>query len=127
MPGEVSGLRYARESFIAAQVNNQVIAPFCYEGTCDANLFNYWLENFLLPELVPGSIVILDNASIHKSEETLRLISQARCQLLFLPLYSPDLNPIEHVWAQLKSKIRRMTDTFITLADAIDCAFRAII
>lgn len=123
--GGVSGKRYARESFIAGQIQNKIIAPFCYTGTCDSNLFNFWLENFLLPALGSGYIVIMDNAAFHKSEITKLLIEDAGCQLLFLPPYSPDFNPIEQFWANLKAKIRRIISRFLTLAEAIDEAFRS--
>ncbi len=123
--GSVSGRRYARESFIAGQIQNKIIAPFCYTGTCDSNLFNFWLENFLLPALGSGYIVIMDNAAFHKSEITKSLIENAGCQLLFLPPYSPDFNPIEKFWANFKAKIRKIISGFSTLAEAIDEAFRS--
>ena len=81
----------------------------------------------LLPELTPGTTLILDNASIHKSEKTKDLISSYNCKLIFLPPYSPDLNPIEKVWAQLKAIIRKSIKSFKSLSDAIDFAFRSII
>lgn len=123
--GGVSGKRYARESFIAGQIQNKIIAPFCYTGTCDSNLFNFWLANFLLPTLGAGYTIIMDNAAFHKSENTKMLIEDAGCQLLFLPPYSPDFNPIEKFWANLKAKIRKIITGFSTLAEAIDEAFRS--
>lgn len=125
--GEISGKRYARESFVAAQHNNKIIAPLCYTGTCDTKLFNFWLENFLLPELGSGYTLVMDNATFHRSEQTKALIEKAGCRLLFLPPYSPDLNPIEKFWANLKAKIKKIIGRFSTLADAIDEAFKAII
>lgn len=125
--GEVSGKRYARESFIAGLANNKVVAPLCYTGTCDTILFNFWLENFLLPELGPGYTIIMDNAAFHKSEQTKTLIENAQCRLLFLPPYSPDLNPIEKFWANLKNQIKKIITRFNSLAEAVDCAFKAII
>jgi isftu1 transposase len=122
--GEISGKRYARESFIAGQIQNKIIAPFCYTGTCDSELFNFWLASFLLPALGRGYTIIMDNAAFHKSENTKTLIEKAGCQLLFLPPYSPDLNPIEKFWANLKAKIRKIISSHSTLADAIDEAFR---
>jgi len=77
-------------------------APMTFEGTCETNLFNAWLREVLIPELRPGQVLILDNASFHKSLETKRLIEESGCHLLFLPPYSPDLNPIEKCWANLK-------------------------
>lgn len=123
--GEVSGRRYARESFIAGQLQNKVIAPFCYTGTCDSILFNFWLENFLLPSLGAGYTLIMDNATFHKSNDTKILIKNAGCQLLFLPPYSPDLNPIEKFWANLKAKIKKIIGEFQTLSEAIDQAFKS--
>lgn len=122
--GGISGKRYARESFIAGQVQNKIVAPFCYTGTCDSNLFNFWLINFLLPALGPGYILVMDNAAFHKSELTKTLIINAGCQLLFLPPYSPDFNPIEKFWANLKAKIRKIISGFPTLAEAVDEAFK---
>jgi len=123
--GDVSGKRYARESFIAGLVANKIIAPLCYQGTCDANLFNLWLKDFLLPSLGPGYTLVMDNAAFHKSEDTRDLIEGAGCQLLFLPPYSPDLNPIEKCWANLKAIIKKVIGNFDTLAEAVDCAFRS--
>ena len=98
------GRKFERYSVVAGWCNGKVIAPFGYQGTCCSQLFNLWIEKVLVPELKPGQIVIMDNASIHKSAETKRLIEEAGCTLLYLPPYSPDLNPIEHCWANLKHK-----------------------
>ena len=65
----------------------------------------------------------MDNAAFHKSEKTRELIEQAGNILIYLPPYSPDLNPIEKYWANLKSKIKKVIGKFKTLADAIDWAF----
>ena len=121
--GEKAGKRFARESFVAGLKNGKSIAPFCYTGTMDSQLFNFWLVNFLVPAILPGDIVIMDNAAFHKSEETRRIIQAANCELMFLPPYSPDLNPIEKFWANLKAKIRGTIDQFSSLAEAIDAAF----
>ena len=67
----------------------------------------------------------MDNASFHKSELTKTVIEKAGCQLLFLPPYSPDLNPIEKFWANLKAKIKKIISRFSTLAEAVDEAFRS--
>ena len=80
---------------------------------------NFWVSNYLVPALLPGQIVIMDNATFHKSELTKSLIEQANCKLVFLPAYSPDLNPIEKFWANLKNKIKKIISNFSTLADAV--------
>ncbi len=103
--GESSGKRFSRESFIAGKVQSKIIAPFCYQGTCNTDLFNTWIEKILLPELKEGQVVIMDNASFHKSEKSRLLIEGAGCKLLFLPPYSPDLNPIEKFWANFKNMV----------------------
>lgn len=121
--GEVCGKRFARESFIAAKRGKTVFAPLCFQGTCNTKLFNTWVERFLIPELHPGQVVIMDNATFHKSEIARKLIESAGCKLLFLPPYSPDLNPIEKFWAHFKSKVRSMVHQFDTLAETIDYVF----
>jgi transposase len=121
--GQVSGKRYERENFIAAKVDHKIFAPLCYKGTCNTVLFNMWIEKMLVPELHPGQIVIMDNAAFHKSARTRELIEQRGCRLVFLPPYSPDLNPIEKFWAHFKHRVRSILNQFETLSQAIDHAF----
>ncbi len=121
--GAVSGKRFARESFIAAKCESNILAPLCFQGTCNTLLFNAWVEQQLVPELKPGQIVILDNATFHKSQLSRNLIESAGCRVLFLPPYSPDLNPIEKFWAWLKSKVRSVIKNFENLSEAIDHVF----
>ena len=104
--GEVSGNRFARESFIAALSEGKFLAPMCFQGTCNTDLFNAWLKEVLVPQLPPGKLLILDNATFHRSKESQKIVEKAKCSLMFLPPYSPDLNPIEKHWANLKNKIR---------------------
>lgn len=91
-----------------------------FEGYCDTYVFNTWLEQVLLPALKPGQTVIMDNASFHKSSDTQRLITSKGCTLKFLPTYSPDLNPIEHHWAILKARLRKLMTPHLSLAKALD-------
>lgn len=119
----VSGRKFARQSIVAARRGDEILAPFGYTGTCDATLFNFWLKNMLIPKLKPGQIVIMDNASIHKTDATRKLIKEAGCELIFLPPYSPDLNPIEHFWVELKKKLRYIMHQFETFQDAMAAIF----
>jgi transposase len=121
--GAVSGSRYSRESFIAAKNQSNILAPFCYTGTCNTDLFNAWLEQILVPELKPGQVIILDNASFHKSKVSVDIIQKAGCKVLFLPPYSPDLNPIEKFWANFKKKVKEVLNLCTSLAEAIDQTF----
>jgi transposase len=82
-----------------------------FEGACNTEVFNQWLEHMLIPQLLPGSVLVLDNASFHKSEHTRRLVEHCGCQLLYLPPYSADLNPIEKLWANLKGRWRKVGGT----------------
>ncbi len=99
------------------------MAPFIYEGSMNTDLFNIYLEEFLLPVLKLGQIIIMDNASFHKSVETELLIEQSGCKLLFLPPYSPELNPIEHTWASLKRYIKRFRHKFDSVTETIEYIF----
>ena len=102
----IPGKKSERYSIIGGWVNHKFIAPFTFQGGCNANVLNAWLKNILLPELPKRSTLVMDNAAFHKSAKTKELIESAGCQLLFLPTYSPDLNPIEHCWHTLKSILR---------------------
>lgn len=121
--GAVSGNRYQRESFIAAKNQSRILAPFCYTGTCNTALFNTWLENICIPSLTPGQVVILDNASFHKSKKSVEMIEDAGCKILFLPPYSPDLNPIEKFWANFKRKVSENLEKLSTLGETLDQTF----
>ncbi len=105
--GKKSGKYYQRTNIIAGLNNNKSIAPLVFNGNCNREVFNGWVENILIKELIPGQIVIMDNASFHKSEKTKTLIESVGCSLIYLPAYSPDLNPIEKYWANLKRWIKQ--------------------
>jgi len=103
---DIPGRKRERVSIIGALLNGKFIAPMTFTGGCNAIVFNTWLEEVLLSELPPGTTIVLDNATFHKSSKTIALIKKAKCKIMFLPTYSPDLNPIEHCWHTLKSKLR---------------------
>ena len=76
------------------------------EGATDTEVFRAYVAQVLCPTLRPGDVVIMDNLSPHKSDPTLELIEQRGAQVLFLPAYSPDLNPIEMMWSKVKNALR---------------------
>ncbi len=121
---EQSGFRSERVSIIAGYdySNKQLVAPFEFKGHLNADLFYGWFEQVLCPVLVPGSIIIMDNASFHKSDEIKELAKVHGCELIFLPPYSPDLNPIEKVWANFKRNLRKCIKKFELFVDAITYA-----
>lgn len=109
-----------RLSMIGALCEQQFQAPFIFSGHCNTATFEAYVEHVLVPTLKPGIIVVMDNASFHKSDRIRKLIEGAECQLLYLPPYSPDLNPIEHYWHKIKTSIRKLRrDTTILLEDAM--------
>lgn len=99
-----SSQQYRKTSLIAARLSDDFIAPFLFTGACNTERFNTWLETHLCAHLDPTHVVILDNAKFHKSNRTRELIQGCGAQLLFLPPYSPDLNPIEKDFANIKKR-----------------------
>jgi transposase len=94
-------------------------ACMALEGTTDTESFRAYVRTVLAPTLRPGDIVVMDNLSPHKSDPTLTLITRAGAQVLFLPAYSPDLNPIEMMWSKVKNWLRGLearTHTELILA-----------
>ncbi len=120
------GHRTQRISMIAGWCNRDIVAPLTFEGYCNTTLMTAWVQQVLVPELKPGQVVVMDNASFHKSATIQELIEQAGCKLLFLPPYSPDLNKIEKFWARLKHYLRKTLHHFETLWEAVDNAFRKL-
>ena len=94
-------------TFIAALRCDRIDAPCVIDGPINGQSFRAWVEQFLVPTLSPGDIVIMDNLGSHKSQAVRRAIRAAGAKLLFLPPYSPDLNPIEQVFAKLKTLLRK--------------------
>lgn len=88
---------------------NGVRAMMTVEGATDGEVFETFLERVLLRRLKPGDIVVLDNVGAHKSADVRRLIEAAGARVLFLPPYSPDLNPIELCWSKLKALLREFS------------------
>ena len=99
--------RREQVTLIAALTPAGIAAPVLLPGALDRPAFDAWVEQELAPALRPGQTVLLDNLSVHKSARARRLVEAAGCRLLFLPRYSPDLNPIEPAFAKLKQALRR--------------------
>ena len=93
-------------TFLAGLTAKGFIAPLVIDCPMNRAIFVQYVRQFLVPELAPGDIVILDNLSSHKSAEVVQLIQAAGAELLFLPPYSPDFNPIEMAFAKLKTHLR---------------------
>lgn len=100
--GYCQGKHTTRTSLIGGYVDGKLIASVLFDGTCNTEVFNAWLESQLLPTLEPGTVIILDNATFHRASTSNLIVQKAQCELLFLPPYSPHLNPIEKLWANIK-------------------------
>jgi transposase len=94
-------------TFLAALRHDRIEAPWLLDGPIDGESFQTYVEKVLLPTLRRGDIVIIDNLGSHKGKAVRRLIRSAGAKLIFLPKYSPDLNPIEQVFAKLKHFLRK--------------------
>lgn len=102
-----------RTNVIGAVTEGRLITAALFDCGINTDVFQAWLTQELLPALPNKAVLVMDNASFHKSERIHEAVEAAGCLLEFLPPYSPDLNPVEHKWAQAKSlkrKLRCSTD-----------------
>ena len=98
---------WGTQTFIAALRHDGLTAPWVIDAPMNRRLFETYVETQLAPTLKPGDIVILDNLSSHKSEKAKAILKARGAWFLFLPPYSPDLNPIEMAFAKLKALLRK--------------------
>ena len=105
--------RWTTMTFLAALRADGITAPCVFDGPINRCLFLAWVTQCLVPTLRPGDIVVLDNLSSHKGTDVRQAIRAAGAHLLFLPPYSPDLNPIEMVFAKLKTLLRKADERSI--------------
>jgi transposase len=122
--GEIPGRKFERTNILAGLKAGKILEPLEYSGTTDSALFEFWLENRLLPTLDKGSVIVLDNASFHRKSTLFDIVERMECTLIYLPPYSPDLNPIEHVWANMKNFLRNYMGNFGSLSEALSDYFQ---
>jgi transposase len=96
-----------RTNAIGALLGGLLLTVTLFETTINTQIFDAWVQEDLIPKLPPQSVVIMDNATFHKGADMKKALSQAGHVLLYLPPYSPDLNPIEKKWAQAKACRRK--------------------
>ena len=94
-------------TFLAALRCDRIDAPCVFDGPINGTSFRAYVEQFLVPTLAAGDIVIMDNLGSHKGQAVRQLIRAAGAKLFFLPRYSPDLNPIEQAFSKLKTLLRK--------------------
>ena len=117
--GKIQGKKYTRLSIVAAQCGKDIIGRCEYTCNMNSKLFELWFVKVLLVEISSGSVIILDRASWHRKKVLKRLAEEAGCRVIFLPAYSPDFNPIENTWANLKTFIKNYMSDFSSLTNAI--------
>lgn len=94
-------------TFLAGLRHDRIVAPLVLDGPINGAMFTAWVEQFLGPTLAPGDVVILDNLGSYKGAGARKAVRDVGAHLLFLPAYSPDLNPIEMMFAKLKTLVRK--------------------
>ena len=107
LPASVPQGRWKTLTFLAALRHDRIDAPWLLDGPINGERFLTYVEKILVPTLAPGDIVIIDNLGSHRGKAIRRAIRSAGAKLFFLPKYSPDLNPIEQVFAKLKHLLRK--------------------
>ncbi|MGC4094624.1 MAG: transposase [Polyangiaceae bacterium] len=111
---------WGTQTFIVGLTADVLITPLVIKGAMDRNAFAAYIREVLAPEPSPRTVVILDNLATHSNAEATQAIRQAGCWFLYLPPYSPDLNPIEMAFTKLKAHLRRIgARSFIQVFDAI--------
>lgn len=107
LPGKAPHGHWQTMTLLAALRVDRIDAPCVFDGPINGASFLAYVEHVLLPTLAPGDTVIIDNLGSHKSKRVRSLLRTAGARLVFLPPYSPDLNPIEQVFAKLKAMLRK--------------------
>ena len=110
--------RWRTLTFLAALRVDQLTEPCVIDGPINGEIFRAYIEQFLVPSLRPGDIVVLDNLGSHKSHAVRQAILDADARLAFLPPYSPDLNPIEQVFSKVKHWMRMAQERTIDAVNA---------
>jgi len=106
LPGAVPHGHWTNQTFIAGLRCSGLTAPWIIPGAMDRVAFDIYIETQLAPTLSPGDVVILDNLKVHDSAKAKAVLAERGAWFLFLPPYSPDLNPIEMAFAKLKAHLR---------------------
>ena len=118
---------YQTSTLIAGVRLEGPCAPWLFEGAMNGEMFLAWVRQGLVPTLRPGDVVVMDNLSTHKIRGVREAIEAARARLLYLPPYSPDLNPIEPMWSKIKQVLRSCAPrTQDELLGAAKAAFNSI-
>lgn len=123
----VIDIRFERQSILSTIRLDGEYSPLIFEGTLNKELFSCYLETQLAPTLKKDDILVLDNCSVHTSKLVRETIQKLKLNVIFLPPYSPDFNPIELMWSKMKSFLRKQkARTFDKLIEAVNLAFKNV-
>ena len=120
---ETSGKRTKKLNIVAGYCNGKVLGQTTYPWNTDTEWFCMWFEFVLIPLLVTGSVIILDNATFHSKTYLPIIADTYGHKILWLPKYSPDKNKIEHIWATMKTWLRNYSKHFNSIREAISAHF----
>jgi transposase len=126
LDGPIPHGHWTTTTFLAGLSPHGFLAPYVIDGAMNGELFRAWTEQMLAPALTPGDLVIMDNLAAHKVKGVRKAIEAQGAELLYLPPYSPDLNPIEQAFAKLKALLRKAAERTVdnlwnTIGKLLDC------
>jgi len=123
----VVDVRFERQSILSTMRISGVTVPIVFEGTLNKEIFCAYIEQQLAPSLASDDIVLLDNCTVHSAKLVKETLKKFGVTFWYLPKYSPDLNPIELMWAYVKAKLRKLkARTIVALETALKIAFEAV-
>jgi transposase len=123
----VPDTRFHRTTILSSIRLDGTTVPLVFEGALNGDIFRAYVTQLLAPSLKPGDVVIMDNLSSHKVSGIVQAIEAAGAKVVFLPPYSPDLNPIELMWSKIKAILRKLkVRSKELLNDAIAYAFNGV-
>jgi len=124
--GRVPGKKYRRTGIVTATIDRRIISPLQYDGSMDSMLFEHWFEYCLIPNLPQSSTISMDNASFHRKSKLIPIAKKYGHNIIFLPPYSPELNPVENFWAWLRGKLKKILHLFDDFDEALRYCFNGI-
>jgi len=119
------GRHFKRTNIVAAKCRDEIIAPTIFDWSTTGLWFETWFEWYFCPCAKPGSVVVMDNARFHRKKSLERIAAFFCLKIIWLPPYSPDKNPIEHTWANLKKFLRYHSKNYHSLKTAIWACFHS--
>lgn len=111
--------RGSKVSVIGAITSSKILAVMTIDKSMNADVFEVYISQMLVPQLWPGAVVVMDNLSSHKVDAIAPLIEAVGAKVLYLSPYSPEFNPIEHWWSQLKAFLRQFSPTTSKMVDTL--------